>query len=180
MSNLLRQTWGSTKCVPWLVILIILYAVPYVFDLAPDMDTYIAGVPFLGLYGTIILTLIGLIVSIIYGMSCVHESVVMRCGIFGCNEQDEDLMFPPNFPEHEKLRYKAAMKGVPRGFTTLHPWSEYNRKLQALNESLYDPNFETEDMPPEYYTKLKEIENIKQTRLDEYVMSVRKTGIEHI
>ena len=176
MNSSILSSWNSTKCIPWLVIIIMLYMSPFVFDLSPDKDTYIMGVPFLGLYGTIILTLLSIGFSIIYSMNCVQKSLVMRCGVFGCGE--DELMFPPDFPEHEKIRYKATLKDTPRGFSTLHPWSEFNKKLQKLNSSLHDTNFTAPRLPQEYYTKLQETEDIKQQRYDDYVKGIYKTGID--
>lgn len=165
---IVRGVWNKNVCLPWLVIIIILYSVPFIMDLMPDKDVYLAGIPFLGLWGTVLLTVLGLIASIGYGMSCVHTHTVYRCGVFGCDDDDEHLVFPPGFPEEEKIRYRAAMKGVPRGFTTWHPFSEYNKRLAKLNESLYNPSFNTPPMSDEYYKKVAELTALKNQRLARY------------
>jgi hypothetical protein len=143
---LVGKPWSKGACIPWLLILIIAYAAPFVSDLAPDRDSYIGGYGPLGLWGTIIATIVATALSVGYGGHCVHKSTVYRCAGSGipfigqylkCDDANPALFFPPEFTADDKAYYNKELAGLNDGITSHHPWSQYNKKLHALNNAMY-------------------------------------------
>lgn len=131
-----KHRWQRSVCLWWVGLLLVLYALPTVFDFRPDLDTYVNGSGPLGIWGTIILTLLGAGLSIGYGAVCVNEKTVYRCVGGGCGKDSPPLMYPDQFPTKLKVLYAKELVGVDKSAMTMHPFSEFNRKLSALNDEL--------------------------------------------
>jgi hypothetical protein len=110
-----------------------MYAVPVVYDLSPDLDTYWGGYTVLGVWGVLIFTLVGLVTSMVYGMVCVSGQTVYACGRGGLSCPESGLTFPDEFPEDLKKIYIEQLEGKSKGWLNL-PWSEYHSTLAALNK----------------------------------------------
>ena len=124
---------NSAKCLSILALITFLYCIPILADFIPDTDSYLGGIGFLGIWGTIILTLAGIIVSMYYGLVCISTDTVYHCAGFGCEEADSNLVFPEGFPAKEK--YKKALKGKYQGWKNAWwPFSDYMNTLKALND----------------------------------------------
>jgi len=168
----LKTPWEKGICIPWLITIIILYIIPSYFDMYPSSDSYLGGIGPLGIWGTLILTVSALVLSIGYSYRCVSDKTVYRCAGWGCSDEtkgaDGQLLYPARlvYPEMEtpeettKMKeiynyhlegtegYNATTKGqrlapIPSGWTTHHPWSEYNRKLSELNKTHFYKKKET-------------------------------------
>lgn len=137
----MKKVWNKALCFPWVIILCILYIIPSVFDFAPDFDSYLGGYGFLGIWGTLVLTALGLLFSFGYGTACVHKQTVYRCAVFGCSEEDMSLVWP-NEDTKNRLStiYRNELQDKDRSsFKSYLPWSDFNRTLHRLNTKyLYD------------------------------------------
>jgi hypothetical protein len=132
----LKKPWAKTKCSVAFVILFLLYIIPIVFDYSPDRDSYWGGYSVLGVWGVLILTLLGIGLSIWYGYGCVSTHTVYACASGGLGCDDSGLVFPKGFPDGLKMIYvnqlKGKSKGLFNGWIPL-PWSDYHSTLHKLN-----------------------------------------------
>lgn len=135
------RVWNKNLCVPWIIVILIMYFIPSFFDFYPDRDSYLGGIGFLGIWGTLILTTLAIMLSVAYGFTCVHEKTVYRCAGWGCANDDPPLVFPDGMSDDLKNLYKNELSNIDKGILSHHPWSAYNKKLAELNaEHLYSGN----------------------------------------
>ena len=73
-------------CRIMLIILLILYSSPIMFDIFPSSDSYLGGIGFAGIWGVCIAALLGIGLSMFYGISCVSNKTAYRCAGFWCNK----------------------------------------------------------------------------------------------
>lgn len=142
---IMADVYSNKLCIPMAIILIILYSVPIMFDLYPSSDSYIGGVAFLGLWGVIILMILGVGLSVFYGTVCIEPKTVYRCmdisyipligKYFTCNDYKDGLVFPEYFTDELKMKYITELSKVKDKRHV--PWSEYNKTLTKLNQELY-------------------------------------------
>lgn len=131
----MKEVWNKTHCTPWIIILVIFYILPSYFDFYPDADAYLGGYGFLGIWGTLALTIIALMLSFLYGIYCVHKSTVYRCVGWGCANDEPPLSWPDEETKSSLYEtYKNELKDLPStGFKSYLPWSDFNTKLRELN-----------------------------------------------
>jgi hypothetical protein len=136
----MKERWPGF-CIVWIITLIFVYAVPFVFDFIPEIDSYLGGYGPLGIWGTVILTLSGIMLSIGYSYKCVHKKTPYRCVGWGCANDDPPLTFPPDFPDNIKEMYRKELKDIDKGWKSMFPWSSFSLKLLELNKKhLYTNN----------------------------------------
>jgi len=124
------------KCNFILFLLVIAYSAPIMFDIFPSSDTYLGGIGFLGIWGTIIATIIGGSLSMYYGTKCVPDKTVLRCAGWGCDKNQANLVFPKNFQEDLKKTYIDKLSTIPTGFKSYFPNSQFSKELVKLNNTL--------------------------------------------
>lgn len=125
-------------CRAWGVVLLILYVIPIYLDLYPASDVYLGGYGALGILALTSLVL-ALLVSIGYGMKCIHKLTVYRCIGWGCNKNNPALQWPneETKKDYEHI-YRDTLNNVPnKGFTSYLPWSEYSYALDKLNRKYF-------------------------------------------
>lgn len=144
MSISLGKLLSPCTCNLILIILFIMYAGPMVFDIFPSSDSYLGGFGFLGIWGVVFSVVVGMGISMYYGMNCVSEKTVYRCAGFGCDLEKKGLFFPDKFPDDlkqyyiKKVSYDNEGKPIYDGLFSHFPLSKFNRTLKQLNnEFLY-------------------------------------------
>lgn len=140
MASTLTKIAYTIKCKIVFIIVALLYLIPVYFDLNPSTDSYlfVKGLPIpIGVWGLIILIILGIGLSVVHGMTCLHEKTVFRC-LNACSPDDEGigLNFPPSMSSENKQKYIDGLKSVKQGFFTHHPFSEFSRKLAEINKQV--------------------------------------------
>jgi hypothetical protein len=129
------KPWAKGMCIPMVIMVLILYSVPIVFDFYPDLDSYWKGYGVLGIWGVLVLTFAGLALSFVYGSVCVSGQTVYACTSAADGDGDcgnGGLMFPDDFPDDLKKIYVNQLANKKRGWFNF-PWSEYHSTLSTLN-----------------------------------------------
>jgi len=124
-----------TQCNLIIILLMIVYTGPIVFDIFPSSDSYLGGIGFLGIWGTVFATILAIVLSMLYGYNCVSEKTVYRCAGWGCDENAAGLVFTDKFPNELKNIYINKLSNLPRGILSHLPKSKFNKELVKLNKT---------------------------------------------